>query len=78
MSDMTARALVTNEQVAQNLGISHSMVSRIRSGDRLPSYTLMHRIEAALQWTIADQVTATRPPITYAQEFELALVRRYG
>lgn len=34
----------TNEQFAQKVGIHHSMASRIRSGDRLPSLPVIDRI----------------------------------
>jgi len=36
--------LQTNEQFAQRVGIHHSMASRIRSGDRLPSLRVIKAI----------------------------------
>jgi transcriptional regulator with XRE-family HTH domain len=37
----------TNQEFADNTGITHSMASRLRSGKRLPSAKLMGRISSA-------------------------------
>lgn len=71
------RAHVTNETVAQELGITHSAVSRIRSGDRLPSLALVRRIAATYGWSIEDQI-ASRDPMVYANGFEDLLRQRYA
>lgn len=73
---MNTRAPVTNERVAQDLGITHSTVSRIRSGHRLPSLQLVRRIEAVLGWPVGEQVSSL-DPTTYARAFEALLEKRY-
>jgi len=35
---------MSNEEFGRRIGVSHSMASRIRSGDRLPSVATMQRI----------------------------------
>lgn len=45
----------TLSRVAQMLGVSMATVSRLRSGDRQPSFLLMAAIEKALDWPIEDQ-----------------------
>ena len=69
MSAMNTGIVVTNEQVAKDIGVTHSMVSRIRSGDRHPGYDTMKQIERAYNWTVADQLKA-RDEGKYAQTFE--------
>lgn len=76
MDAMSTRAQVTNQRVADDLGVTHSMISRIRSGDRLPSLQLVRRISGALGWPVEDQV-ASLDPVKYAEEFERLLVKRY-
>lgn len=71
------RANVTNQQVAKDLGISHSMVSRLRAGKRHPSVELMGRINSRLQWKFTAQMKVYGTP-EYAAGFERALVRQYG
>lgn len=39
---------VTNRAVADKIGMTHSMVSRLRTGSRLPSASAQVRISAAL------------------------------
>lgn len=70
------RAPVTNQRVAEALGITHSAVSRIRSGDRLPSLQLVRRISNVLNWPVDEQVS-TLDPGTYAAAFEDLLSRRF-
>ena len=71
MSDDT-RAPITNEQIAQDLEISHSMVSRIRSGSRRPSLALMIKISAVYMWKVEAQ-THDYERHQYAAGFERAL-----
>lgn len=59
----------TNEAVGQALGLSHSGVSRIRSGTRIPLMATMERIEKVLGWPIGLQAAAASRG-TYAVEFE--------
>lgn len=51
---------LTNGQVAEALGLSESGVSRLRSGDRLPSLAVMQQIEATYGWTVQGQSNARR------------------
>ena len=68
----TTQAAPTNVEVGLAIGLSHSTVSRIRSGDRLPSMAVMSEIERAYGWTRIDQ-WAARDAGRYADEFELAI-----
>lgn len=71
------KAPVTNQRVADELGVSHSAISRIRSGDRLPSLQLVRVIEAKFGWPVAKQIE-TLDPRYYAAEFEAILSKRYN
>jgi transcriptional regulator with XRE-family HTH domain len=62
----------TNREVAENIGLTHSAVSRIRSGQRYPSPEIMARISEVYNWPIKSQVYA-RMGATYAEQFELAI-----
>ena len=46
----------SNYAVAEQLGVDHSMVSRLRSGARLPSYTMVERIRKL--YKLSDTETA--------------------
>lgn len=70
-------ALVTNEQVAVEIGLTHSAVSRLRSGYRLPSFETMVEIELAYDWPISEQAKARKDQV-YAAEFEKRLARKHG
>lgn len=70
------RAGVSNPRVAADLGISESMVSRIRSGDRLPSIQLVRKIATVYGWPVAEQIEDLDPG-RYAVAFEDLLRRRY-
>lgn len=69
MSAMDTNIVVTNEQIAKDIGVTHSMVSRIRSGDRYPSYATMKQIERAYNWSVPDQLKA-RDEEKYAATLE--------
>lgn len=73
---MTVRAQVTNQKVAEDLGITHSMVSRIRSGDREPSLSLMMQIAQLFGWSLDSQATAISND-RYGEEFEWELKDHY-
>jgi len=47
---------LTNQQVGELIGLTYSAVSRLRSGDRLPSIPTMYNIEVAFGWPVADQL----------------------
>lgn len=74
--DTMEKALVTNRRVGEDLGVSHATISRIRSGDRVPSLALMGKIERLTRWKLDRQVRA-RIEGKYAAQFEVALSRHY-
>lgn len=57
MTEQTIPPL-TNSQIAEALGLSESGVSRLRSGDRLPSLEVMQKIELKYGWTVQGQSNA--------------------
>lgn len=65
---------VTNEAVGQRLGLTHSAISRIRSGGRMPSFQTMVLIAKEYGWPIEDQ-TEARLLDQYAREFERVITR---
>lgn len=67
----------TNSDVASRVGLTHSGVSRIRSGARLPSIAVMRRIETVYGWNTQKQIES-REQGTYAEDFESALVGQYS
>lgn len=72
--DTVERSQVTSVSISKAIGLSEAMVSRIRSGKRIPSMETMGRIEDAYKWDLAEQIRAMRAD-RYAVEFEKALVR---
>jgi transcriptional regulator with XRE-family HTH domain len=70
------KSSVTNEQVAKDLGLSHSMVSRLRSGGRNPSFETMIAIERKLKWLMEDQIRA-RTAGRWDSSFEELLAKTY-
>lgn len=76
MDSMATKAAVTNQRVADDIGLTHSAVSRIRSGDRMPSLKVVRRIAAEYGWPIEDQIKSLDPAV-YAEAFEALLARRY-
>lgn len=64
---------LTNQQVGNLIGLTYSAVSRLRSGNRLPSINTMYAIEAVFSWPVTDQL-ATRVamggPVAWSQEFD--------
>lgn len=62
----------TNSEVGAALGLTHSGVSRIRSGKRLPSIDRMNHIAEFYGWGVEAQMEA-RAAGTYATEFEKAI-----
>lgn len=73
---MSVRSAVTNQRVADDLDITHSMVSRIRSGDRHPSLVLACRISKTFDWSLQDQVNSINAG-NYAALFEQRLEQKY-
>lgn len=71
------RSDVSNLQIANDLGhLSHSSISRIRSGDRVPTYETIWRIHEVYSWPIFDQVEAILNK-TYPAKFEQRLNLHY-
>lgn len=75
MSSMTTTLL--NRAVAEQLGLSESGVSRLRSGSRFPSLAVMQTIEGAFGWTVQDQSDALQRD-TWTDDFELAISSSAG
>jgi len=75
--DAMERATVTNQQVAEDLGITHSMVSRIRSGERIPSLNIMLKMHEEWDWPLEEQALS-RHLGKFAEEFESRLAKRYA
>lgn len=65
----------THQVVADELGVTVATVSRIRTGDRLPSLELMDKIETLTDWGISDQIDARKTADLYAGQFNRALTR---
>lgn len=63
---------MNGRQLASEVGASQAHISRLRSGDRLPSMAMMWSIEAALQWPAAEQLAAVRAK-RYHQELSSRL-----
>lgn len=47
---------MTNEEIGKLIGLSHSAVSRLRRGERLPSIAVMVTIQDVFGWAITDQI----------------------
>lgn len=68
---------VTNRAVAEALGLSESGVSRLRSGDRFPSLSVMQQIESVYGWTVQGQSNA-RAADDWTTAFEKVLEASNG
>lgn len=69
MNTTTPTNAVTNTEVAERIGLDHSMVSRIRGGQRIPSFDSMAVIETSYGWPLSEQAIS-RKRGTYAKDFE--------
>lgn len=63
----------TNKAVADKLGMSESGVSRLRSGDRMPSLQLMQKIQEEYDWTVQQQ-SDRRAAGDWTKGFEAAIL----
>jgi transcriptional regulator with XRE-family HTH domain len=61
---------MTNQEVGELIGLSHSAVSRIRSGQRFPGLNVMLTISQQFDWPLDDQMQARRHSVNYAAEFD--------
>lgn len=66
------RAPLTNQALATRLGVTHSAISRLRSGARKPSVATMRAVEREFDWPIGEQWASTLDG-TYAEKFESRL-----
>lgn len=48
----------TNVEIAGRLGMTPSGISRLRSGDRRPSFALMGQIATEFGWPVSEQAQA--------------------
>lgn len=71
------RAAISNTQVGADIGLDYTTVSRIRSGQRLPSIDVMVQIELRYGWSVGDQARA-RTDDKFAEEFERILIEKFG
>lgn len=62
-----------NRDVATTLGLSESGVSRLRSGSRAPSLTVMQDIEDKFGWKVQVQSDALKEG-TWPEAFEQVLI----
>lgn len=70
------KSRVTNTRVGKMLGISESMVSRIRSNDRSPGFEVMKKVATELGWTFESQARA-RSAGNYGNALEEVLKQRF-
>lgn len=66
---------MNQQEAADLLGCSVATVSRLRSGDRLPSVGLMKEIRRVLSWSIEAQISA-QDQDRYHHEFTQRMDRR--
>ncbi|QXJ40737.1 hypothetical protein [Curtobacterium phage Parvaparticeps] len=71
---MTKYIAPTNSEVAARIGLTHSGVSRLRSGQRNPSIVVMRNIENQYGWEVGDQVNAIESD-TFHAEFEAQIAK---
>lgn len=57
--------MATNREVGDRIGLSHSSVSRIRAGERIPSIDVMQVIAREYGWSLDDQATARADQVKY-------------
>jgi transcriptional regulator with XRE-family HTH domain len=65
---------VNQQQLADRLGVSQAMVSRLLSGDRRPSIALMNRIKDVLGWSL-DAQAETMERGEYGQTLRYVMVQ---
>lgn len=63
---------VSNQELGVLIGLSHSSVSRLRSGERGTSVQVMLKVERLLSWDLHDQI-AQRDKGKYAEKLERLL-----
>lgn len=64
---------ISNAKLGVLLDLTHASVSRIRSGDRLPSTDVMATISRLTGWTMDEQYEC-RTNGTYAEKFDAAFM----
>lgn len=63
---------VSNQELGEKIGLSHSSVSRLRSGERGTSLEVMLKIESLLAWELHDQIKC-RDDGSYSDKLERLL-----
>lgn len=63
---------VSNQELGELIGLSHSSVSRLRSGERGTSVQVMLKVEQLLAWDLHDQIKQ-RDEGKYAEKLERLL-----
>lgn len=71
------RSAATNAEVGLLIGLDHTSISRLRSGTRRPSLTVMSAMSDHFDWSLDDQALALRNGC-YHVEFEKILIHKYG
>lgn len=71
MATQTPAERVTNQVIADAIGAAVATVSRLRSGDRVPSFAMMQKIDRGIGWSVAKQAVA-RDAGCWHLEFETA------
>lgn len=63
---------MNQETLAQWLGVSVATVSRLRSGKREPSWSVMEAVRDTFDWTLGEQATS-RDQGAWRDDFESVL-----
>ena len=72
MVDTELTPTLSNAEVAHDLNLSPSGVSRLRSGERFPSLSVMQSIEKKYGWSVQEQADARRDR-QWHEDFSLVL-----
>lgn len=75
MTTVEEAPTLSNAEVANDLNLSPSGVSRLRSGERFPSLSVMQAIEKCYGWSVQEQADARRNRVWH-QDFALVLQER--
>ena len=75
----TAGPIPTNAWVGEQIGYSESGASLLRRGHRSPTLALMRRVQAAVGWSVHDQVAIEAAgQKAWSDRFEQEMCRAYG
>jgi hypothetical protein len=66
-----APARLSNVELGELIGLSHSSASRVRAGHRAPGYRVMLAIERVFGWPFKDQIAVLdRSRVKYGETLE--------